>query len=129
MALQRELIAMPSDSGSLQMWQLSLQDHNNRIHQQAYDKKQLLGHTIQELPKRAGQEALEFAVQIVDACSEGQAYAQAQEILRPKRGVMSGAATTCILQWRFDSESLWRGISDNTKLARLARSMLRGGFE
>ena len=41
---------------------------------------------------------------------------------------MDGTMATAILQWRFDDESLWRGLSDNTKLARLARSMVSSGF-
>ena len=49
-------------------------------------------------------------------------------MLQPKVGVMDGTMATAILQWRFDDDSLWRGLSDNTKLARLARSMVSSGF-
>lgn len=101
---------------------MRLQADVNRMHQQAYDKKQPLVHLIQQLLEREGPEALEEAaivVQIMDDCSESQASAQAQEVLRG--GVMAGAAAACILQWLFDSEFLWRGLSDNTKLASLPR--------
>ena len=34
----------------------------------------------------------------------------------------------CILSWSFTDESLWRGLTDNKKIIRLARSMLTTGF-
>ena len=34
----------------------------------------------------------------------------------------------CILSWSFEDESLWRGLSDNRKIIRLARSMVTTGY-
>ena len=36
--------------------------------------------------------------------------------------------TTCPLNWSYADESLWRGLSDNKKIIRLARSMVTTGY-
>ena len=59
---------------------------------------------------------------------EDDALSLATEALAPKPPGET-ACTTCVYQWRYDDGSLWNGYPDNSKLARLARSMLSVGFK
>ena len=59
---------------------------------------------------------------------EDDALRLATEALAPKPPEES-TCTTCVYQWRYDDGSLWNGYPDNSKLARLARSMLSVGFK
>lgn len=60
--------------------------------------------------------------------SEAEAKAFALQLLRPEAGKILGLRDTCILQWRFDEASMWRGVPDNPRVLKLARSILSSRF-
>jgi hypothetical protein len=41
---------------------------------------------------------------------------------------MQGVHPTCVVQWRYDSSSMWRGPPDNVRVLRLVRSILSSRF-
>ena len=53
---------------------------------------------------------------------------RAQKILEAGPPDFTGTRPVCILSWSFEDESLWRGLSDNKKIIRLARSMVTTGY-
>lgn len=52
----------------------------------------------------------------------------AKELLQPKGAKVLGVMPTCILQWRFDEPSMWRGIPDNQRVLRLCKSIVSSRF-
>ena len=60
--------------------------------------------------------------------TEAEAKAFALQLLRPEVGKTLGPRDTCILQWRFDDTSMWRGMPDNPRVLKLARSILSSRF-
>jgi len=60
--------------------------------------------------------------------TEAEAKAFALQLLRPEVGKTLGLRDTCILQWRFDEPSMWRGMPDNPRVLKLARSILSSRF-
>ena len=125
------MIMVAQTEPQLSPWQVTVSDELQKLHQRAYETRQPLVKFIQELPKPSGAKALDevaFVLQVVEGLSSDNGMARAKEILRPRAGMLNGLLVTAIHQWRFDDESLWRGLSDNTKLALLARSMVSSGF-
>ena len=51
----------------------------------------------------------------------------AGEILKPKE-TLQDIMSTCILQWRFDKDTFWRGVPDNPRIIRLAKNILTASF-
>ena len=130
--MSRQLGATPSDASQLSPWQLGLRDDLTRLHQEAFATRTPLVKMIQDLPKLTGTAVLDevaMALQIINGSSEEASLAEARELLKPQLHEVSGCRPTAILQWRFDDDSLWRGLSDNTKLVRLSRSMVSCGFK
>ncbi len=128
---QRQLKHLPSDTTELSPWQLQVREEVQAIYQEAFQTRRPLVRVIQELALPNGDEAMEevsFACQMAFACTPAEADARAAEILKPGPSVVEGTRATCVLQWRWDNDSLWRGLSDNKKIARLARSMVSSGF-
>lgn len=60
--------------------------------------------------------------------AEVQAKAFALHTLRPDVVKTLGLRDTCILQWRFDEASMWRGVPDNPRILKLARSIISSRF-
>ena len=130
--MSRQLGPSPSDASQLSPWQLCVRDDLTRLHQEAFAKRTPPVNIIQDLPKLTGTAVLDevaMALQIINGSSEEASLAEARELLKPQLHAVSGCRPTAILQWRFDDESLWRGLSDNTKLVRLSRSMVSSGFK
>ena len=71
---------------------------------------------------------ISYASQIAWNLNPEDAFERAQSILAAGPPDFVGTRTTCILSWSFDNESLWRGLSDNKKIIRLARSMVTSGY-
>ena len=70
-----------------------------------------------------------MAMQIAYNIASGPAEAKARELMQPGEPNYTGTRDTCILMWNFEGPSLWRGLSDNKKIVRLARSMIAGGYK
>jgi hypothetical protein len=70
-----------------------------------------------------------MAMQIAYNLDPDSAEAKARELMQSRSPKFTGTSETCILQWSFQENSLWRGLSDNKKLVRLARSMVMCGFK
>ena len=112
-------------------WQLTLAKKLSQLHSECYEKRASLTKTIQEFPALQGVAALDEiadAVQIGWNVSLDIATERAREILQPGDPRFEGSRTTCPLSWSYTHESLWRGMSDNQKLIRLARSMITRGY-
>ena len=73
-------------------------------------------------------EEISYAAQIAWDLDPEAAKTKAEDILKAGPAVFTGMRTTCILSWSFDEESLWRGLTDNKKIIRLARSMVTMGY-
>ena len=127
----RALRPTPSTTGDLSPWQLTLIEKLSQLHSDCFEKRTALTKIIQEFPVLQGVAALEevaYAVQIGWNVSLDIASEQAKEILQPGEPNFEGARTTCPLSWSYADESLWRGLSDNKKIIRLARSMITTGY-
>ena len=115
----------------LRPWQGAICEKLNLLQQESFEKHQSITHIIQGFRQYQGQDAvanLRFAMQIAYACGEQEADDKAKECLKPGETFYIGTRNTCILMWSFADASLWRGLSDNKKLVRLARSMISNGF-
>ena len=112
-------------------WQKDLLESVDVLQGEAFSQHQALTRIIQALPRPTGQEAVNSvarAMQIARGLTEEEAEAQAKNFLKPGDSNFSGLKETCPLMWRYDDESLWRGMSDNKKLLRFIRSMILNGF-
>ena len=127
----RVLKPTPSTTGDLCQWQLTLLDKLSALHSECFEKRTALTKIIQEFPKPEGVAALEeiaYAAQYAYNVPPEIAAQKAQEILQPGDPTFEGTMTTCPLSWSYADESLWRGMSDNKKIIRLARSMITSGY-
>ena len=113
-------------------WQADLLKKLNELHEEAFEKHTVLTRVIQELPQPKGAEAVSLlarGMQIGSGLSEEEAKMKAREVLQPSGPNFQGSMETCPVMWRYDNESLWRGLTDNKKLIRLMRSMVLTGFQ
>ena len=127
----RALRPTPSTTDDLSPWQLTLIEKLSQLHSECFEKRTALTKIIQEFPALQGVAALDeitYAVQIGWNVSLGIAPERAREILQPGDPNFEGTRTTCPLSWSYADESLWRGLSDNKKIIRLARSMITSGY-
>ena len=69
-----------------------------------------------------------YATQVAYDLTYDEAHVRAQKILEAAPPDFTGTQPVCILSWSFEDESLWRGLSDNKKNIRLARSMVTSGY-
>ena len=57
------------------------------------------------------------------------ATAWAADLLKQRpEGKLSGILNTAVVQWRFDEASLWRGMPDNPRVAKIAKSIIGNRF-
>ena len=49
--------------------------------------------------------------------------------MKPGESQFHGTTTTFPQMWSLSDDSMWRGVPDNTKLERITRSMLLGGYK
>jgi len=61
-----------------------------------------------------------------DALAE--ALAWARDLLKPVAGQVTGIRETCIVQWRFDAPSMWRGTPDNPRVLKLIKCIISTRF-
>ena len=128
----RTLRPTPSNTDDLAPWQVSLSGKLRELHQEAFESRKVLTHFVQQMPSPRGEKAMEevaLALQIAYNINSEQAEARARALMRPGPPHFTGMRDTCILMWSFEDGSLWRGLSDNKKIVRLARSMLAGGYK
>ena len=127
----RTLRATPSSTEDLHPWQVTLLEKLSALHSECFQRRMALTKTIQEFPALRGTDALDeiaYAARCAWNLSPAEAHDRAQQLLEPGPPEFTGTKDTCILSWSFADESLWRGLSDNKKIIRLARSMLTTGF-
>ena len=127
----RSLRPTPSSTDDLKPWQLTLIDKLNMLHQECFEKRTALTKIIQAFPPLKGEQAVEeiiYAARIAFHLSEEEASKRAKELLQAGPPTFEGARSTCILSFSFEDASLWRGMTDNKKIIRLARSMLTSGY-
>jgi len=63
----------------------------------------------------------------IHSVAEDEARRWVQDLLQP-RETAPGIHATCIVQWRLDEESMWRGPPDNARVLRLAGCIIKSGF-
>ena len=51
------------------------------------------------------------------------------DLLKPDWSHFTGSRDTCIMQWSFNPEPFWHGLSDNKKIICLSQSMVTSGFK
>ena len=127
----RALRPTPSTTGDLQPWQITLGEKLGQLHQECFEKRTSLTQTIQQLPAMFGDNAVSemaYAARVAWNLTPDAAYEKAREILAPGVAIFEGTLFTCPLSWSYADESLWRGLSDNKKIVRLARSMVTTGY-
>ena len=56
--------------------------------------------------------------------AEQEAKTWAADALKAEHSKVIGVRDTCIAQWRFDEASMWRGVPDNPRVLKLARSII-----
>ena len=128
----RTLRPVPSNTDELAGWQRTVSTKLADLHQESFEKRMVLTHFIQALPQPTGEQAIQevtMAMQIAYNLDPDSAEAKARELMQSRLPNFTGTSETCILQWSFQDNSLWRGLSDNKKLVRLARSMVMCGFK
>ena len=127
----RVLQAHPSSTEELQDWQHLLIDKLSHLHAECFEKRKALTKVIQDFPTLLGTDAVDeiaYAAQIAWDLNSDEAHQRATLLLAPGPPDFTGIKDICILSWSFIDESLWRGLSDNKKIIRLARSMVTTGF-
>lgn len=103
--LEEELVATRTPFAKLAKdYQISRQDPDAALQDLASVKQHLTGSTEQE------------------------AISWAKDLLRAKDAKMLGMSTTCIMQWRFDEASMWRGPPDNARILKFCRSIISSRF-
>ena len=128
---RRTLKANPSTTEDLQQWQNAMLSQLQQLLDSCFQEHRALTKMIQQFPRLVGQAALQeisYAVQCAWNLPHEEAQAKAAELLQPGPASFKGSKQICILSWSFEEHSLWRGLSDNTKLIKLARSMVSAGF-
>jgi hypothetical protein len=127
----RALRATPSTTEDLQPWQMTLSEKLSQLHRECFEKRTALTDIIQKLLHPRGIDAvaeIAYAAQVAYDLTYDEAHVQAQQILEAGPPDFTGARNVCILSWSVEDESLWRGLSDNNKVIRLARSMVTTGY-
>jgi hypothetical protein len=71
---------------------------------------------------------LTTVLQKVRGLDEQEAIRVAKALLHGHPGKLNGVHSACILQWRFDAESFWRGPPENLRLVRFIKSMISTRF-
>jgi hypothetical protein len=66
--------------------------------------------------------------QHLTGASEQEARDWAKDLLQARGSKVLGMHTTCIVQWRFDDASMWRGPPDNIRILRFCRSIVSTCF-
>ena len=128
----RSLRVCPSNTDDLAEWQVTLSTKCKDLLQEAFENRRILTHFVQQLPKPTGEQAIQevtIACQIAYNIASGPAESKARELMQPGEPHFTGTRNTCILMWSFEDHSLWRGLSDNKKIVRLARSMIPSGYK
>ena len=127
----RALKPHPSSTDDLQDWQLILTEKLSKLHAECFEKRRALTRTIQKFPALQGADAMDeiaYAAQVAWNLGLEDAHERAKLILAAGPPEFLGTKDICILSWSFVDESLWRGLSDNKKIIRLARSMVTTGY-
>ncbi len=130
--MTRILRATPSNTDDLACWQKVLAEKLIKLNQETFEKRASLTQFIQGLDSPKGEEAVKeatFAMQVAYNLGPDDAEAKARQVLQPGSPNFTGSRETCIMCWNFEDKSLWRGLSDNKKIVRLARSMVSSGFK
>ena len=117
---------------SLSQWQIrakaKVQDMYNEAHLNRIPLWKLVQHLAGNPTEDQALNEVTFLICMSEGVPNEQAYASAQEILSSRASKQTGSSTTCPLQWRFDSETLWHEPPANPKIARIARSILGKSF-
>ena len=127
----RILRARPSSTDDLRPWQTTLTEKLSQLHREFFENRKSITRTIQGLPHPRGIDAvaeITYAAQVAYDLTYDEAHVRAQKILEGGPPHFTGTRPVCILSWPFEDESLWRGLSDNKKVIRLARSMVTTGY-
>jgi hypothetical protein len=130
---RRTLKPTLSNANELSAFQLSLLGDVTKLEEEAASTKTALYLVAKQYQvARSAADAVLLDLlsvrQNLTGCTEQEGIAWAKALLIAKEPKMLGMHKTCVVQWRFDEPSLWRGPPDNARLARFCRSIISSGF-
>jgi len=136
MAPRRALRATPSNASELSQFQLKLLSDLRVLDAELLEKRIPIITVAQEYAKMCGErpeQVLNHVASVREHLSGGSradAMAWAQDLLKPElaNSKVTGVRETCIVQWRFDDNSMWRGVPDNPRVVKLAKSIINTRF-
>ena len=116
---------------SLEEWQQKAMEQVKHYHEQAFMERKLLTPMVMSLPNPPREQLVAFVASAAQKCcglnsleAEGLARASLQ---CPAVGAgADGVICVSPYAWAYTTVSLWRGNTDNKKLARITRSILNG---
>ena len=113
----------------LAAWQVAAKESINAVFTQAWDEQKALSEIIGSWPVPRGDDAVtrtaKLATVALRISMDDAMELAAKVMLAPTAGALFPSTP---FHWHYDSRSLWRGNSDNTKVCRIARSIIAGGF-
>ena len=131
---RRALRPTPSCSNDISLFQTKLLSDLKQLDEQLAEQRvpfltwaAKYSSSIAADPDRALKEISRLR-EVVFGDTEADAKTFAQHVLRPEVGKTLGLRDTCIVQWRFDAPSMWRGVPDNPRVLKLARSIISSRF-
>jgi hypothetical protein len=126
----RQLRATPSHTADLTTFQKILLKEATSLEESLLDKRIPLwsvaaafqDERVNNVDKTLGEVAL--VMQRLKGLDANEAERAAKSLLAGNDGKLSGLRHTCVVQFRFDDESFWRGPPDNLRLSRFIKSIV-----
>jgi len=132
---KRQLRATPSNAGDIGSFQQRLLSDLRALECELYEQRKPFADLALEYQTKckadAGLELRHLASihERLHGSTYQDAMAWATGLLKQRpEGKLSGILNTAVVQWRFDEASLWRGMPDNPRVAKIAKSIIGNRF-
>ncbi len=128
--MARQLKATPSCPEDLTACQRSLMDDATQLHKDLQSKRSSflsIAMAYTPDPRSALQDIAKVKEQVSGITNED-AMAYATSLLKPGEPKTLGLLHTSVFHWMYTEESFWRGVPDNKRVLRLAKSMIASSF-
>ena len=124
-------VTVPPDMPPLEEWQLKAMEQVLQLHWQAFQERKLLTPMVMSLPNPSKEQVVPVLVSAAQKCcglnpEEAENLASASVRCLAVGEAADGIIYVSPYAWQYTKSSLWRGDTDNKKLARLTRSILNG---
>ena len=131
---RRALRPTPSCSAELSEFQLKLLNDLKLVDEGLLEQRRpflsmasAYAAAIAAEPQRVFKEMCQLGVTLFGD-AEQVAKAWTRDAFKAEDSKVVGIRDTCIAQWRFDELSMWRGVPDNPRVLKLARSIISSRF-